>query len=120
MFCKIFRKMFRKTFCKSFRKMFCKRFLPTKSFSRDSFCLFFPIFKRALLIFNTNLKENFFLQYQYLQQCSDRSHQVDDQESLWPRPENAKGCSLCFHREINRTNFLRQYICFFHSVSYHH
>ena len=75
----------------------------------------FSHFKRVLLFSNTKLKNTsslLVLHYQYPQQCGDRSHQVDDQEYLWPRPENAKGCSLCFLREINRTNFLRQYVYF--------
>ena len=110
MFC---RKAFAKMFCKKFCKMFCKDFSPTKEFSWDGLFLF-PIFKRVLLFSNTKLKNTslLVLHYQYPQQCGDRSHQVDDQEYLWPRPENAKGCSLCFLREINRTNFLRQYVYF--------
>ena len=100
MFC---RKAFAKMFCKKFCKMFCKDFSPTKEFSWDGLFLF-PIFKRVLLFSNTKLKNTsslLVLHYQYPQQCGDRSHQVDDQEYLWPRPENAKGCSLCWNRGIN-------------------
>ena len=104
-------------FCKKFCKMFCKDFSLTREFSWDGLFLF-PIFKRVLLFSNTKLKNTslLVLHYQYPQQCGDRSHQVDDQEYLWPRPENAKGCSLCFLREINRTNFLRQYVFFMRFV----
>ena len=105
-------KPLQKCFCKKFCKMFCKDLSLTKEFSWDGLFLF-PIFKRVLLFSNTILKNTsslLVLHYQYPQQCGDRSHQVDDQEYLWPRPENAKGCSLCFLREINRTNFLRQYV----------
>ena len=114
------KKFCRKAFAKMFCKMFCKDFSLTKEFSWDGLFLF-PIFKRVLLFSNTILKNTsspLVLHYQYPQQCGDRSHQVDDQEYLWPRPENAKGCSLCFLREINRTNFLRQYVYFILCMTY--
>ena len=97
----VLQKSFAKKFCrKAFAKLFCKDFCLTKEFSWDGL---FPIFKRVLLFSNTKLKNTSFLvlHYQYPQQCGDRSHQVDDQEYLWPRPENAKGCSLCWNRGIN-------------------
>ena len=100
-------KPLQKCFCKKFCKMFCKDLSLTKEFSWDGLFLF-PIFKRVLLFSNTILKNTsslLVLHYQYPQQCGDRSHQVDDQEYLWPRPENAKGCSLCWNRGINRSIF---------------
>ena len=102
MFCK---KVLQESLCKKFCKMFCKDFSLTREFSWDGLFLF-PIFKRVLLFSNTKLKNTsslLVLHYQYPQQCGDRSHQVDDQEYLWPRPENAKGCSLCWNRGINKS-----------------
>ena len=121
---KVLQKMFCIMFCKKvLQESLCKnvlqkvlqnvlqRFLSHKGvFLRRSFS--FSHFQEGSFS-NTKLKNTsslLVLHYQYPQQCGDRSHQVDDQEYLWPRPENAKGCSLCFLREINRTNFLRQYV----------
>ena len=107
MFCKnvLQKKFCRKAFAKSFAKCFAKISLSQGSFPETVF-FFFPFSNTKL----KNTSSLLVLHYQYPQQCGDRSHQVDDQEYLWPRPENAKGCSLCFLREINRTNFLRQYV----------
>ena len=120
MFCKnVLHNVLQKSFAgkplqKCFAKSFAKISLSQRSFPETVF-FFFP-FSRGFFYFQTqNLKNTsslLVLHYQYPQQCGDRSHQVDDQEYLWPRPENAKGCSLCFLREINRTNFLRQYVYF--------
>ena len=104
-------KPLQKCFAKMFCKKFCKDFSLTKEFSWDGLFLF-PIFKRVLLFSNTKLKNTsslLVLHYQYPQQCGDRSHQVDDQEYLWPRPENAKGCSLCWNRGINKTAWFLDY-----------
>ena len=112
MFCK---KVLQESLCKNVLQNVLQRFLSHKGVFPETAFFFFPFTKRVLLFSNTKLKNTYsflVLHYQYPQQCGDRSHQVDDQEYLWPRPENAKGCSLCFLREINRTNFLRQYVFF--------
>ena len=118
MFCIMFcKKVLQESFCKNVLQKVLQnvlqRFLSHKGvFLRRSFS--FSHFQEGSFIFKHKIKKYFFSlgssYYQYPQQCGDRSHQVDDQEYLWPRPENAKGCSLCFLREINRTNFLRQYV----------
>ena len=120
MFCIMFcKKVLQESFCKNVLQKVLQnvlqRFLSHKGvFLRRSFS--FSYFQEGSFIFKHKIKKYFFSlgssYYQYPQQCGDRSHQVDDQEYLWPRPENAKGCSLCFLREINRTNFLRQCVFF--------
>ena len=96
MFCKkvlqesLCKNVLQKVFAKSFAKCFAKISLSQGSFPETVF-FFFPFSNTKL----KNTSSLLVLHYQYPQQCGDRSHQVDDQEYLWPRPENAKGCSLC-------------------------